>query len=207
MCYSEIGWCVMDSVVPIDGCLDTVFLFVLNWHEIHWRQSWVWWRIFVRPLVVCLNPGPIMIHHGLRSRQSHNGQMGQPNGLSGVRHQPDHSSSSQSNSRHSIQHEGHQRCLVFGKLAEPHHNQTHPNHFHHQRYQHQSYYSPDPSDNSAGAIRWITARKNFNSAWLTTLSAPPSLEIYNSLTHCQNYRHANRNGYNKENSLWADTKI
>lgn len=163
------------------------------------------------PCYVCLNPGPIMIHHGLRSRQSHNGQSGQPHGLIGVativRRQPDHSSSSQSNSRHSIQHEGHQRCLVFGKLPEPHHNQT--RHFHHQCYRHQSSYSPETSGDGAGTIRWITASKNSDSAWLPlkTLSAPPSLEIYNSLTRCPNYRPTNRNGYNKDDSLWADTKI
>lgn len=198
------------------ACLEfSLPFFLMKWF-CHWRAAW--WlndeKVCVRPLV--LNPGPIVSHHhGLRSRQCHsNGQSGQPNGITAVasliRLQPEHSSSSHSNSRHSIQHEGHQRCLVFGKLPESHHNQPpHCCHYHHQHQQTSYYCSSEMGGHNGGAIRWITARKNFNSVWLplTTLSAPPSLEIYDS--RCQNCRRANDNGYikNNSNTLLADTKI
>lgn len=155
-----------------------------------------------------LNPGP-HLPHGLRSRHC-NGQGGQPNGVTGgitaLLRQQDHSSSSQSNSRHSIQHEGHQRCLVFGKLSETH--IQHYNQHHHHQSQH--YFSEaggagSVASNGGSSIRWIAARNHLNSAWLPTLSAPPSLEIYDSLTRYQSYRRST-GGCNKDLSL-NDTKI
>ena len=193
------------------------------------RKQKVTWNSCAPPPYLNLGPIVSYLQHGLRSRHSGmNGQLpGQPqHGITAVasliRHQqPDHSSSSHSNSRHSIQHEGHQRCLVFGKLPETHQQNNQPHHYCHHRQtsthqqQHEQqqcvYYccsSLETTGGNGGAIRWITARKNFNSVWLplTTLSAPPSLEIYES--RCRNYRRTNNdNGYNISNNFLADTKI
>ena len=155
-----------------------------------------------------LNSGPHSSHHGLRSRQC-NGQGGQPHGTTGgitaLLRQQDHSSSSQSNSRHSIQHEGHQRCLVFGKLSEPHNQHQHQHHQLHHYYSEAGGVGASVVSNGSSSIRWIAARNHLINACLPALSAPPSLEIYESLTRFQSYRRST-DGCNKDPSF-TDTKI
>lgn len=165
------------------------------------------------------------MHGQLRLRQfGTNGQGGQPNGvvLGGAVNlvrQPDASSSSHSNSRHSIQHEGHQRCLVFGKLSD----QQNVNH-HHQHHHHSDVVGVGVGCGGGGgglglglgltnlngnsgshSIRWMTTRNHLIAAWLPALSSPPSLEIYDTFNRYQTYRRST-SGCNKE-TLLADTKI
>lgn len=152
----------------------------------------------------CLHPGPYINHRVLRTRRC-NSQAAQLNGTSGgavstVR-QADHSSSSQNNSRHSVQHEGHQRCLVFAKASEP----QAANHHHQQPFLMESG-SGVMASNGSHSIHWTRSRHHMISAWLPALVSSSSLhETCNSLARYQTYRRS-ASDYNKD-TLLADTKI
>lgn len=172
-----------------------------------------WRKILVRNSRV--HAGPLL--HGLRSQRqfSLNGQGQQPNGSknngggpSVLRQPADNSSSSQSNSRHSIQHEGHQRCLVFGKLSsESAHQQNQQQHNCCHPLETGVLMAINGRSHSSHSGRWMSARNHLISAWLPTLSSPPSLEIYDSLNRNQTYRRTNSSCCNNKETQFADTKI